>query len=39
MSKVPCVALAVGGLAVGLHYINQRRAEVQAQQSQEGKED
>jgi hypothetical protein len=29
----------VGGLAVGLHYINQRRAEVQSQQSQEGKEE
>ena len=39
MSKVPWVALAVGGLAVGLHYINQRRAEVQDQQSREGKEE
>jgi formate dehydrogenase iron-sulfur subunit len=39
MSKVPWVALTVGGLAVGLHYINQRRAEVQSQQSQEGKEE
>ena len=26
MSKVPYVAVAVGGLAVGLHYLNQRRA-------------
>jgi formate dehydrogenase iron-sulfur subunit len=39
MSKVPFVALTVGGLAVGLHYLNQRRAEVQDQQSQEGKEE
>jgi hypothetical protein len=39
MSKVPWVALGVGGLAVGLHYINQRRAEVQDQKSQAGKED
>ena len=39
MSKVPWVALGVGGLAVGLHYLNQRRAEVQDQKSQEGKED
>ena len=39
MSKVPFVALGVGGLAVGLHYLNQRRAEVQDQKSQEGKED
>jgi formate dehydrogenase iron-sulfur subunit len=37
MSKVPWVALAVGGLAVGIHYYNQRRAEVQAQE--EKKED
>ncbi len=28
MSKVPFVAMAVGGLAVGLHYLNKRRAEV-----------
>ncbi len=39
MSKVPWVALTVGGLAVGLHYINQRRAEVQGQKSPEGKEE
>ena len=39
MSKVPWIALSVGGLAVGLHYLNQRRAEVQDQKSQEGKED
>jgi hypothetical protein len=36
---VPFVALGVGGLAVGLFYINKRRAEVQDQKSQEGKED
>ncbi len=35
MSKVPWVALGVGGLAVGLHYLHKRRAEVQA----ESKED
>ena len=39
MSKVPFVALGVGGLAVGLFYINKRRAEVQDQKSREGKED
>jgi formate dehydrogenase iron-sulfur subunit len=39
MSKVPWVALGVGGLAVGLHYFNQRRAEVQEQKSREGKEE
>lgn len=39
MSKVPWVALGVAGLAVGLYYINKRRAEVQARQSQEGKEE
>jgi formate dehydrogenase iron-sulfur subunit len=39
MSKVPFVALGVGGLAVGLYYINKRRAEVQEQQSREGKEE
>jgi formate dehydrogenase iron-sulfur subunit len=32
MSKVPLVALAVGGLAVGLHYLNRRLAAVQARQ-------
>jgi formate dehydrogenase iron-sulfur subunit len=37
MSKVPFVALTVGSLAVGLHYINKRRAEVE--KSQEEKED
>jgi formate dehydrogenase iron-sulfur subunit len=37
MSKVPWIALTVGGLAVGLHYFNQRRAEVKAQD--EPKED
>ena len=35
MSKVPYVAVAVGGLAVGLHYLNQRRAEVQAEERKE----
>jgi len=39
MSKVPFVALGVGGLAVGLHYLNQRRAEVQSRHSQEGEEE
>jgi formate dehydrogenase iron-sulfur subunit len=39
MSKVPWVALGVGGLAVGLHYINQRRAEVQERQPRKGKEE
>ena len=37
MSKVPWVALTVGGLAVGIHYLNQRRAAVKAQE--EHKED
>jgi formate dehydrogenase iron-sulfur subunit len=37
MSKVPWVGLAVGGLAVGLHYLNQRRATVAA--PEEHKED
>ncbi len=35
MAKVPWVAVAVGGLAVGLHYLNKRRAEVQAQDHKE----
>ncbi len=39
MSKVPWVALGVGGLAVGLYYLNQRRAVVQERDSQEPKED
>jgi formate dehydrogenase iron-sulfur subunit len=39
MSKVPWVALSVGGLAVGLHYLNKRRAEVAERQSGEGKEE
>ncbi|OGR07490.1 MAG: hypothetical protein A3K23_07510 [Desulfobacca sp. RBG_16_58_9] len=34
MSKVPWLALAVGGLAVGLHYVNQRRAAVKAPEEQ-----
>ena len=38
MSRVPWVALGVGGLAVGLHFIYKRRAEVQEHRSQEGKE-
>jgi formate dehydrogenase iron-sulfur subunit len=36
MSKVPYVAVAVGGLAVGLHYLHKRRAEVKAEERQEG---
>ncbi len=32
MSKVPWVALGVGGLCVGLYYLNQRRAEIQARE-------
>jgi formate dehydrogenase iron-sulfur subunit len=35
MSKVPYVAVAVGGLAVGLHYFNKRRAEVRGEKRQE----
>ncbi len=35
MAKVPWVALAVGGLSVGLYYINKRRAEVSAQERKE----
>ena len=35
MSKVPYVALAVGGLAVGLHYMHKRQAEVQAGERKE----
>ncbi len=35
MARVPWVAVAVGGLAVGLHYLNKRRAEVQAQEHKE----
>ena len=35
MSKVPYVAVAVGGLAVGLHYLNKRRAEVQTGERKE----
>jgi formate dehydrogenase iron-sulfur subunit len=35
MSKVPFVALAVGGLAVGLHYLHHRRGEVKAEERQE----
>ena len=29
------VALAVGGLAVGIHYLNKRRAEIQAEEHKE----
>ncbi len=39
MSKVPWIALGVGGLAVGIHYMNKRRAEVQEHESREGKEE
>jgi formate dehydrogenase iron-sulfur subunit len=35
MSKVPLVAVAVGGLAVGLHYFNQRRAAIEAKEPKE----
>ncbi|MDI6853933.1 MAG: 4Fe-4S dicluster domain-containing protein [Deltaproteobacteria bacterium] len=35
MSKVPWVALTVGSLAVGLHYLNKRRAQVQSQEHKE----
>jgi len=35
MSKVPWVALAVGGLSVGLYYINRRRGEVAAHERKE----
>ncbi len=35
MAKVPFVALAMGGLTLGLYTLNKRRAEVAAQQSQE----
>ncbi len=35
MSKVPYVALAVGGLAVGLHYFHKRRAQIQAEERRE----
>lgn len=36
MSNVPTLSLAVGGLALGLYHLNQRRADVE---QQEGKED
>jgi hypothetical protein len=39
MGKVPYVALAAGGLTLGLYYLNRRRAEVQAQEHQEHEED
>jgi formate dehydrogenase iron-sulfur subunit len=35
MSKVPFVALAVGSLAVGLHYLHRRRAEVHTEEKKE----
>jgi formate dehydrogenase iron-sulfur subunit len=35
MSKVPFVAVAVGGLAVGLHYLHKRRAEIKAEERKE----
>ena len=35
MSKVPWVAVAVGGLCIGLYYLNKRRGEVQARQGKE----
>ena len=40
MAKVPFVALAMGGLTLGLYTLNKRRAEVPDQKSQEpSKED
>jgi len=36
MSKVPWVGLAVGGLAVGLHYLNRRRSAVNALEECDG---
>ena len=38
MAKVPFVALAMGGLTLGLYSLNKRRAEVAAQESQEPKQ-
>lgn len=38
MTKVPFVALGVGGLAVGLHYLFRRRAEVRERETREGGE-
>jgi len=35
MSKVPWLALTVGGLSVGLYYLNRRRTEVQSQERKE----
>jgi hypothetical protein len=35
MSKVPYVGVAVGALAVGLHYFHKRRAEIQAAERKE----
>ncbi len=35
MSKVPYVALAVGGLAVGLHYLHRRRAALAEEQKED----
>jgi len=35
MSKVPYVAVAVGGLAVGLHYLHRRKGQVQAEERKE----
>ena len=39
MSKVPLIALGVGGLAVGLHFLNKRRAQVQETEFKAGKEE
>jgi formate dehydrogenase iron-sulfur subunit len=36
MSNVPTLSLAVGGLALGLYHLNQRRAEVEKQEGKEG---
>jgi hypothetical protein len=38
MSKVPFVALAMGGLTLGLYTLNKRRAEVAAHESKEPKQ-
>jgi hypothetical protein len=38
MARVPFVALAMGGLTLGLYTLNKRRAEVAAREAQEGKQ-
>ena len=39
MAKVPWVALAVGGLSLGLYHLNQRRAAVKAREEKEDSHD